>query len=524
MTPMKNRTEVKQRLTELRETLMGVDEGPEVIGEVFGSPSLVASSGRGTIPGGHVAAMAARQGRAQPSPEYSGNPPRRAGIGPASAVVIASAAAGGIAAGQVLSSSDELAEVMSETLIQMQRDPKNFGRKRKVASARWSYPEDRQLGDSASTNTKRIEQVCGLRAGRYDRRTGALTASGGICLPLAADFSVPTWLTADRPLRDGLPQFQATRGGVQYMTPPDVGVPDLQGTASGAGLATRVWSEATDLAPSGQVKPVWTVSCGTPETVYVNAVPTRIQFGNMQARFSSEMLAANTDVAIGTAAREAELELLTLMHQSANQVTPEKFLGATRDLLASADLLAQQYRYSHRIGDNTSLTAVFPSWARGVIRADLSRELAHDNSGGVNVLAITDAQIDDWFAVRGINVIWTLDGLKAGTYGTGGSALPNQYFALATAGAEPQWPNQASDGSFVIGWLLYAEGSFQFLDGGRLDLGVVRDSVLDSTNDFEVFVETFESVAFRGVEAYEVQSTVAPTGASAATSASTYHE
>ena len=65
----------------------------------------------------------------------------------------------------------------------------------------------------------------------------------------------------------------------------------------------------------------------------------------------------------------------------------------------------------------------------------------------------------------------------------------------------------------MIGWLLYVEGSFQFFDGGRLDLGVVRDSLLDATNDYETFVEPFETVAFRGIEAYQVQSTVAPTGA-----------
>ncbi len=38
-------------------------------------------------------------------------------------------------------------------------------------------------------------------------------------------------------------------------------------------------------------------------------------------------------------------------------------------------------------------------------------------------------------------------------------------------------------------WLLYPEGTFQFLDGGRLDLGVCRDSTLDATNDYESFVE-----------------------------------
>ena len=70
------------------------------------------------------------------------------------------------------------------------------------------------------------------------------------------------------------------------------------------------------------------------------------------------------------------------------------------------------------------------------------------------------------------------DGLKAGTYGTGGVAITNQFFPIATGGAAPQWPGQVSNAAFQLVWLLYPEGTFQFLDGGRLDLGVVHDSAL----------------------------------------------
>jgi hypothetical protein len=99
-------------------------------------------------------------------------------------------------------------------------------------------------------------------------------------------------------------------------------------------------------------------------------------------------------------------------------------------------------------------------------------------------MAISDEQIDEWFSVRGINVIWTLDGLRVGTYGTGGSAITDQFFPVPTAGSELAWPGQSGDGAFTVAWLLCAEGSYQFLDGGRLDLGVVRDSVLDATNSY----------------------------------------
>jgi hypothetical protein len=287
-----------------------------------------------------------------------------------------------------------------------------------------------------------------------------------------------------------------------------------------------VWTEAVDANPAGATKPVYEVACGSEQLVYVNAIPTRLQFGNMQGRFAPEQIAANTDLAIAVAARDAELELLTLAYNSSKQVKPQQFLGATRDLLSSVNLLIQGYRYSHRIPDTVSFTAVFPAWARGVIRADLSREIAHDNAGSQNVLAITDEQIDEWFAALGVNVTWTLDGLKAGTYGTGGSAITNQFFSvLGTNAPEPQWPAQSSDGSFMLSWLLYPEGSLQFLDGGRLDLGVVRDSTLNATNDYETFVETFEGLAMRGLEIYQVQSTILPNGGSAGTVAvSGYHE
>jgi hypothetical protein len=60
-------------------------------------------------------------------------------------------------------------------------------------------------------------------------------------------------------------------------------------------------------------------------------------------------------------------------------------------------------------------------------------------------------------------------------------------------------------------------GTFQFLDGRRLDLGVVRDSTLDATNDYETFLELFEGIAFRGNECPQVQSTIMPNGGSART-------
>jgi hypothetical protein len=451
--------------------------------------------------------MAAMSPRAQNGPE------RRAPVGRA---VITSAQASKVGpAGTPLATVADLAEVTSTTLQRLQVGHDH--NRTLVASAHWDYPPERQLDDSnVAENTRKLDDICAIGSPRYDRRSGALVATGGVCLPTNVDYNVPTWATADRPLRDALPQFQATRGGVRFVTPPDVGVVTLQGgTASGVGLATGVLTEATDASPGANTKPVWAVACGTEQLVYVNAIPTRLKFGNMFSRFAPERVAANTEVALAAAARKAELQLLTVMYSASKQVAPKQYLGATRDLLASVDLLSSQYRYGHRIPVSVPLTILMPEWARGLIRADMAREQAHDNDRR-DVLAVNDVIIEDWFEVRGINVIWTHEGLQAGTYGQGSTAITNQFFPIPTAGAQPQWPGQTTDGAVMVAWLLFAEGTFQFLDGGRLDMGVVRDSVLDATNDYETFVEVFENVAFRGLECYQVQSLVLPTGTSAA--------
>lgn len=42
--------------------------------------------------------------------------------------------------------------------------------------------------------------------------------------------------------------------------------------------------------------------------------------------------------------------------------------------------------------------------------------------------------------------------------------------------------------------LAFQEGTFLYIDGGTLELGIVRDSVLTATDDFQIFGETYEAV------------------------------
>jgi hypothetical protein len=452
-----------------------------MVDRAFGSRQHEALAAAG--PTGAVARMAARQRHPAPSPEAASRAPRNR------AVLTASAKLRGIDLGQPIEDRNELAAGMSDLLISMPKDGPPRGDV-VCASARWHYPEDRQLSADQDRNAQIMDAVC---------HPTALVATGGICLPVNVDYAIPTFATPDRPIRDGLPGFEATRGGLRYVQAPDIGA---------WAAATGIWTEAMDVAPAAQTKPIVSLACGTEQLVYVEAVSTRIGIGNMQSRFAPEQVAANTDLAMVAASRVAENNLLNLIAAACVQnVTTAQLLGATRDVITTLNVAIAAYRNAHRIPDTQAITAIFPAWLKQLIKVDLAREIGHSQNADWNVLALSDEQVEDLFTAQGVKAIWHLDG-QPNTV-SGGIA---QTFAIQAAGAILAFPTK-------LVFYLFAEGQMQFLDGGRLDLGVVRDSTLDATNDFELFVETFETVAFRGFASGAIQyvSTLCANGASTGT-------
>jgi hypothetical protein len=77
---------------------------------------------------------------------------------------------------------------------------------------------------------------------------------------------------------------------------------------------------------------------------------------------------------------------------------------------------------------------------------------------------ISDAQIDNWFDVRKVRVQWVKDWQVRGTNQPGGATATTLYPA-------------------TVQFMMYAAGTFIRGNGMTLDLGVVRDSVLNAEND-----------------------------------------
>lgn len=384
------------------------------------------------------------------------------------AALTASAFAGvevrGYNPGEKFRSEEDVARAMTER-IQALGSGTGDGTRSLVASFRVDIPEERQLQDSdAILNQKKIDAVRGEKA---------LVASGGFCAPLPVNYDVFGVGSTIRPVRDSLPSFGATRGGIRFIQPPVLG---------SYTSALSVWTAANDANPtSPTTKPRLKVTCASELSATTDAITLSLEFGNLMTRAFPELVQRHNQLSLVEHARLAEKTLLSKISALSNKVTTAHVYGTGRDILIHLSEAIAAYRNRHRIPRPVQLRAIFPEWVRDAIREDI----ATNTQMGVQDINIGDAAVDAWFAARGVRVTWHID---------------DTFPAQTLPGALNGFPA-------TIKYWLFAEGTLLFLDGGTLDLGVVRDADLVGTNDYITFVETFEGVAKVGIEVLEVTAT-----------------
>lgn len=353
------------------------------------------------------------------------------------------------------------------------------------------YPEDRRLGTDATANTV-------LVAAAIDQPGALVAAAGGLCAPIENLYDVNVVGSVARPVRNALAPFAATRGGVSLRPSPVV-------TQWAGAVGTWTMTDG-ELSAGGdpRVKPIAEALCTPFEEFEVQAITARLRLRNITARFDPEGTAANLEALDIVHARLAENELLQGIADLSLTVTNAKVLGSSRDLLRMCDKVIAYYKSRHRLDDTFRMRAIMPRWVKDMIRADLA------TGTSLEELAVADAQIDGFFAARNVTVTWHLDGRSVDQAAAVGppavlAITAQQYAAAIDNGTVPGWKTQ-------VEVLIFPEGDFLFLDGGQIDLGVVRDSTLNEVNAYETFKETFEGVAHRGIEALQVISNVTPDG------------
>lgn len=402
----------------------------------------------------------------------------------ATVAITAGADIPGVSAGSPLSDMASVADAMQKRMHQMRRTAGGDGEQHTVATLVASFPEDRTLrADDPSGNASKIQNVTSPEA---------ITAAGGICAPVNVRYDLFGLGQLGRPVKDALAPFNADRGGIRFVTPPTL--TDLNGAVSLWTLQDDI-DAATDGAPD-PVKPCLRVACGSEVTVYTDAIPLCLTFGNMGARAYPELVARHNELAMISHARFAETRLLTRIGSLSTAVTASRLIGAAPDFLRSVDRATAAYRSRHRMDTIAPLRLLAPMWFKDLLRADMTARMPGD--GVENNLAIADSKIASFLNTRNVNITWFMDGEAGQVYGA-------------------QAPGALLDFPDNVVWYLFAEGTFLFLDGGTLDLGLVRDSTLNSTNDYKMFIETFEGVAKVGIESLRITSRLEPTGEVAGT-------
>lgn len=389
--------------------------------------------------------------------------------------ITASADVPGYAAGQELDGIMEVAEALMQKRLSVRgTDKGNDGYQYLVASIQTrEYDEAHRLGNDAIVNLGRVETATAPEA---------LTAAGGIKAPLTPYYELSVFGDSVRPVRDALPAFQAERGGIRFVPSPVIGDTD-------AGV--NVYAESVDASatPYGSGKGVVSVTVGSETTVKVDVVPRIMKVGNLMARTFPEMVAAWTRLLIAQHAREAESNLLNYLTSGSTSISGAATYGAASTLLGQIDQIVAGYRSRHRIASNVRFRCILPFWVRNVLRTDITRR-----QFGAD-WALSDAAIDSWFAARNITPTFHYDQ----------SSTTTSQIGAQSAGPFLKYPTS-------VEWFLFPEGTWLFLDGGTLDLGLVRDSTLNSTNDYTIFAETFEAAARVGQQSLRVVSTLQADG------------
>lgn len=418
-----------------------------------------------------LAASARRPVRRPPTPSVE----RRKQVEAQGAPLVAAAGLQEIRAGAIMDRRN-LANAMKVTATRRGKPSKSSSGVEErilVAAAQFSFPDERTLvpGDYEA-NADKIQAIIpdyipGLN-GRFGRQNPqALVASGGLCAPLEPIYRMPNFASQERPVRAALPSFRADRGGVNV--PTATYIADIT-------TAITVIEESEDaLGGTFATKSCQDMSCPAYTEVAVTIISHCREYGNLNAMAWPEKISHENDLTMAAHARSAETYLLDRI-KAQSLVTTVAALGSQINAFASLvhaiTRAAASIRYNLRMAPGARFRVLLPSWTGDLLAADN----AQWQFNGQQAQAALTAALERY----GVSVSYYLDSPSTGT--------PQSFAAEVDASSLDDFPDD-------IQAALYPEGAFIHVDSGSLELGLVRDSTLNSTNDFQIFGETFENVA-----------------------------
>ena len=414
----------------------------------------------------NFASLSATQ-RVAPSPKV----PER----PANAVT-ASIDIPGVAHGTDLPDLRALGEAFQRKAkaIPVTRDGKGASR-HLVASARNTFEHT----VDERTNPAVVEELWHAMKDGQGGSAEALVAGGGWCAPSELKYDFFNIASAAPRMID-LPTVGISRGGIRFPVSPAIGDVFFQAggsnPASGFGgfafsMANTtdpwLWTEWDDtLTVTGSVnKPVLRVPCPTFSENRLECYGISLTAGNLTDDAYPEATQNFIRLLRAAYAHAINARLIGLMVTAsggANVITTNVTHAILPRLVNAAGLAATDYRNRYAMGEDDVLEVVYPNWVLEAMRADLGYKPGITDMG---LYAVADAAIQGLFAARNVRAQFVSDWQVRGANQPGSSTV------------QLAWPT-------TVNFMLYAAGTFLHGTGLQLDLGVIRDSVLNAENDF----------------------------------------
>lgn len=318
------------------------------------------------------------------------------------------------------------------------------------------------------TKPEEVQELFRFLTKRDGMDAESLVAAGGWCAPSEIRYDFFNISCASGMI--DLPTFGVTRGGVQFPVSPS-----LADAIDGGGFAPFsepfsntsnpwLWTEADDIAAAtgSPTKPCIRVPCPDFDEERLECYGICLTAGNLANEAYPEATAHMLRLLMDAHDHATNAQLIARMLTLSTAPIAISG-GADTDAAApriynAVGMAATDYRARYGMCIDDVLEVVLPYWVREVIRGDLAWK------AGVDLQDVTNSRIDEYFIVRNVRPQWVDDWQVRGT----------GQFGNATA--MTAWPT-------TLDFLLFAAGTFLHGSGMSLDLGVVRDSVLNSTND-----------------------------------------
>ena len=285
----------------------------------------------------------------------------------------------------------------------------------------------------------------------------ALVAAGGWCSPSEISYDFYNIVCEDGML--DLPTVGINRGGMRWPVSP-----------SYSSIVDNFWSwnetqdiaAVTGTAQSG-TKVCARVPCPEFDEERLHCDGFCLTVGNLMDDAFPEVIANHTRLTMaGHAHRMNTLRINELLDPTNTSVTGTfgaAGSGVVAPVLGALELQAIDYREKYKMCEDSVLEVILPRWLRGAMRSDLRKRT------GVDLLEVNDARLMNMFDLLNIRIQWVTD------WQTNASGFPG-FTTVLTA-----WPT-------TVEFLMFAAGTFVLGRGLQLNLGVIRDSVLNATNDF----------------------------------------